>query len=375
MFLTGCGEQEDVRVYRAPAEPAPESRSAGHDAAGGKPHVHWVAPDHWIHSPDARAMRVATFEAPDEPVPLEIAVTAFPGDTGGLLANINRWRQQLGLPAVDEQDMARDVQPFQTPSIRGWMVRIDGASPGDAYTPRAMVGAIIPGADDQTWFVRADGDPDLVERHQADIFAFARSFHFVAGDHNHRDAQTGPPTGAPDRGAASSLPPNHPTLVDHTLPPGHPAIDASMAMPHGHFEPAEQELVWEQPEHWTPQPSRSAIVYATFSAGPDAMITVTPLRGGGGELLLNINMWRSMLELPPLAEADPRQVQAIDVAGRSGRLVDAVTPDDPATSHRTLVGIVPDDDRTWYMRLSGTTEAVLRERELFMQFIESVRFE
>jgi hypothetical protein len=30
----------------------------------------------------------------------EVTVSAFPGDTGGLLANLNRWRGQIGLEPV-----------------------------------------------------------------------------------------------------------------------------------------------------------------------------------------------------------------------------------------------------------------------------------
>ena len=36
----------------------------------------------------------------------EIAVSVFPGDVGGLMANINRWRGQIGLGPVAPDEIA-----------------------------------------------------------------------------------------------------------------------------------------------------------------------------------------------------------------------------------------------------------------------------
>ena len=74
----------------------------------------WQLPDGWTESADARPMRLATFIAPPPAdaaangggegggvaEPLEVALSAFPDDVGGPLANLNRWRAQLGLDAV-----------------------------------------------------------------------------------------------------------------------------------------------------------------------------------------------------------------------------------------------------------------------------------
>ena len=69
--------------------------------AGGGDLV-WTAPASWQSRP-ASAMRKATFIIPGASAAeqAELAVTAFPGDVGGNLANVNRWRGQIQLPPID----------------------------------------------------------------------------------------------------------------------------------------------------------------------------------------------------------------------------------------------------------------------------------
>jgi cysteinyl-tRNA synthetase len=40
----------------------------------------------------------------------EVAVTVFPGTVGGLTANVNRWRGQIGLPPASEADIQAQIQ-------------------------------------------------------------------------------------------------------------------------------------------------------------------------------------------------------------------------------------------------------------------------
>ncbi len=49
-----------------------------------------------------------------------------PGDGGGLLANFNRWRGQLGLGPVTEADLAKEVQPLDLPGGKASVADITG---------------------------------------------------------------------------------------------------------------------------------------------------------------------------------------------------------------------------------------------------------
>src|SRR5829696_2512725 len=60
--------------------------------------ISWELPEGWKLDEKPVAMRFATINIAAEPKPLQLTVTRFPGDVGGTLANVNRWRMQIGLP-------------------------------------------------------------------------------------------------------------------------------------------------------------------------------------------------------------------------------------------------------------------------------------
>lgn len=64
----------------------------------------WTAPTGWTQGPD-RAMREVTFFA-GEKREVECYVTALAGNGGGLAANLNRWRGQMGRPDLTEAEIS-----------------------------------------------------------------------------------------------------------------------------------------------------------------------------------------------------------------------------------------------------------------------------
>ena len=174
------------------------------------------------------------------------------------------------------------------------------------------------------------------------------------------------------------------------LPEGHPALpqdggagsgQPQEAYPSGEAgaapDPDDREVQWHRPPHWQDNPDRSPLAYASFIVHTDAghvHVNVTPLRGEGGGLLENVNMWRRQVGLERIDDLDQQPVDAIEVDGREGRLVDIVGRPHGETL-RTLVAVVPDGWRHWYFRMSGPGEAVEMQREPFLAFLQSVRFE
>lgn len=74
--------------------PAP---SPTHAAATGGPAIAWTLPAGWSDAP-AKPMRLAVFSVPPDG---ECGLFVFPGG-GDKLANVNRWRGQVGLPPLDQ---------------------------------------------------------------------------------------------------------------------------------------------------------------------------------------------------------------------------------------------------------------------------------
>jgi hypothetical protein len=70
------------------------------------PHInqHGKLPEHWERKP-ATQMRVGNYAVSnDAGEALDFSITSFPGEVGGILANVNRWLGQVGIA----QRMSRD---------------------------------------------------------------------------------------------------------------------------------------------------------------------------------------------------------------------------------------------------------------------------
>lgn len=114
------------------------------------------------------AMQVAKYQVTGEKDATgEVTVSVFPSDTGGNLANVNRWLGQVKLPPVDEAGLAKMLQPLDPTNPKAVLVDMDNK--GDR-----MLGAIVPRGG-QWFFYKLRGNTALVETHKASFIAFAKT--------------------------------------------------------------------------------------------------------------------------------------------------------------------------------------------------------
>ncbi len=193
LFLTaalafaGCNRSEPTPPAQPPpaaqpSEPAapPTGLPPGHPpidmrsqtlppgATADVPNPQWTVPAGWQAGP-ASSVRRASFvvNGPDGQS-VDIAVTVFPGDVGGMQANINRWRGQIGLaPAADVPTTSLDIAG-ETATL------VDFAN--DA-TGKRMVVVTIPHAGN-SWFFKMTGDTPLVEAQKEAFVEFVKSVKF-----------------------------------------------------------------------------------------------------------------------------------------------------------------------------------------------------
>jgi hypothetical protein len=166
LAAAGCGRQEEVRHYRAPKDPvwrilgavvpapgvtwffklaAPADRVDSAKAevltffqklrvADGQ--LRWTPPQGWTEEKGG-AQREATLRFGDREPKLEISIVRFQGDGGGMLANLNRWRDQLGLEKVGEAELPALAKKLEGAATEVWVMDLSGPSrPGSG--PRAM---------------------------------------------------------------------------------------------------------------------------------------------------------------------------------------------------------------------------------------------
>lgn len=189
VWLFACSEEGITTITtRANSHPIGEPWDGSQTQAATAPEglPRWSVPAGWQSVSTGESVRLATFSIEIGGEKVEIAVTRFPGDVGGMLANINRWRAQVGLDAVSEAEAESSLELFDTPGFEGYAVRLNGA-----HQTLFAAGLFEP-IFNRTWFVRA-----IVNAPQADPLAddfrrFVRSFGERTPAHTQTQPQSAP---------------------------------------------------------------------------------------------------------------------------------------------------------------------------------------
>jgi len=193
-MIAGCRDREIV-AYRAPKDPPPADMPGR--AASGNPasaqgsmpgaptdpamaatavptatgsDLIWTAPADWVSKP-ASAMRKGSYTVRGEGGEADLSITAFPGSTGGLLANLNRWRGQLGLAPLAETELDANCARLDAGDLHLVVADFAGQAGGK---PTRLVGAVVPHGGD-TWFFKLMGPDALVAREKPAFLEFLRT--------------------------------------------------------------------------------------------------------------------------------------------------------------------------------------------------------
>lgn len=165
----------------APSETAQASTASGMqvlpgmaEAANAAGDIAYAVPEGWTElAPEG--IRKANLRVQDGNGSAEVTVLVFPGDVGGVAANINRWRQQIGLAPVAPSDPAAIGAERTIAGHGARFVRIEGS-------PQSILGAILP-FHGETWFFKMQGDTATVLSQEAAMLQFLDSVQLQ--DHAH----------------------------------------------------------------------------------------------------------------------------------------------------------------------------------------------
>jgi hypothetical protein len=189
-LLSACRDAK-VASYRVPKEtpeplppvltgatPAPAPNAApGSDMASTAvttavgDGLTWTAPSHWKPK-TASAMRKGSYGvAGPDGAEADMSITAFPGDVGGTLANVNRWRGQLALQPMSEADLEPVMQHMHVGDFHVDVVEFANTQ---SNQPQRMIGAIVP-FNDSTWFFKLTGPDALVAQEREAFLSLVQS--------------------------------------------------------------------------------------------------------------------------------------------------------------------------------------------------------
>ena len=128
--------------------------------------LEWTLPEAWELSDKKSMMRIATFVVKDNKE-LSVSASKFGGQAGGELANVNRWRGQLGLSPVSAEELAKTLEVIDTKAGKAKLVDISNDT-------KQMLAVILP-YNDSTYFFKLMGKKEDVTKQKANMVKLVKS--------------------------------------------------------------------------------------------------------------------------------------------------------------------------------------------------------
>ena len=126
--------------------------------------IKFTTPEGWRAS-RGTSMSVAAVEMVDGSAKVETTITPAGGE---LLANVNRWRGQVGLAPFSANELATALEKIEMAGgVSGDYVRLVGAE-------QAIFG-VVAKSGEQTWFIKLSGDAKLAEKERTKFESLVKS--------------------------------------------------------------------------------------------------------------------------------------------------------------------------------------------------------
>ena len=343
IFLAGCGKEE-IKVYRVDKEPAPSVSPIGNEIPPPPvaERLEWTPPSGWEQKAPS-SMRYGSFAISGKNgAQADLSVISLAGEAGGVLANINRWRDQLGLPPITEAQLSDNSTQVEVLGAKVILVDFVSSNPlEDRKENKRMLAAILPRGP-STWFFKITGHVSLVAVQKKGLTQFLKSLRFTG--------------------------PTAPPMVEET------DSMSSLSMPSG-----TQTLSWKLPAGWkemAPSGMRKGSFIVSGKQGMQADVSIISLPGNAGGFLPNVNRWRGQISLPPLMEEEFLKLAAyFEAHGEQALLVDMLSQSVPEKKHyrtRVIGSILVKGSQCWFFKMMGDDTLVESQKQAFTGFVKSV---
>ncbi len=144
------------------------SSSGGGGGADGLPN--WQVPSGW-KAAGPKPMRLASFDIPNAAGNGDVSISKLSGNGGGLLANVNRWRGQVGLAPLEAGALAANSKAVATAGgDSGTWVELVG-------TEKTILGAIV-ARGEVSWFFKLTAPAPVAAQNRDAFEQFVRSIRF-----------------------------------------------------------------------------------------------------------------------------------------------------------------------------------------------------
>ncbi len=386
------------RAIRWDATPSQRFGISASDFAGAKGNasapeeggLHWTMPAGWKELPAAQ-FRNPNFQVGANP-DAQCYLTVLAGAGGGLEGNVNRWRQQVSLPALEATAIAAlpKVEWLgQAATFCDFVGEFTGMSGDQAPVSRRLVGLILIGQE-ESLFLKMLGPAQELDGQIANFMALAQSFHGGEG-HSHEGESSGASGSgnakvAPPIDPSQGLPADHPPMPGQQkqtttkpttgeMPAGHPPVGASGGAVAQGADPMRSEmLAWTPPAGWKRGEPKAMRETTYFAEGAECWVTLLP--GDGGGMLANLNRWCTQMGAAQLTEADLAKLERVPMHGAEGvvvRLARGASATAAAGADALLGAVCILEGRSLFVKMTGPAAAVDGQKSAFTEFCRSLR--
>ena len=129
----------------------------------------WEVPESWAVLPGS-GIRLAAFQVEENQADAVCTVVQLGLRAADPVANVNRWRSQLGLAPISEEEVA--AQSIREKGRSGEFVYFRLIS--DTQTPGGILAAILP-FPDTILFVKLGASAEVLDDHRDEFVTFCRS--------------------------------------------------------------------------------------------------------------------------------------------------------------------------------------------------------
>lgn len=317
----------------ASSAPAPSAQAPG--AAADEGGYHYTLPAGWSEAPP-KPMRDVYLFAPGG---VECWLTRLGPGAGGLQANVDRWRDQLGLGPASAEELA--ALPWQ--NFLGGSAQLVDITSADGSQRLLVLAQFLP---DRSMFLRMSGPTAAVASNRASFDAFAASLHDGSG-HTH-DAPS-PDGDGKDDGEEEAPAPS--------------ATTGNAGRAGG--------LRWVAPQAWQPlAPDQFRLAY--FQVAPDVQCWITTLAGDGGGVEANLSRWHSQFGRSAPSAAQIAALPTERVLGRDALWVDLLGEG----AKDGMIGVLCSlPAQSVFVKIQGPSDAVRAHAVAFREFCATLATE
>ena len=173
IIILSCDTGDHIRTYRLPKINMIPDKENALIKMSENLKLSWEKPESWIET-SGHEMRLVSYNVPFSNGIGDLSVITFEGSSGGVEANVNRWRQQIGLELLNSSEIKESSM-----NMDGKLGKYEFFKLVNEKNPDSAILSAIFQLETSTLFVKLSIDSTGIEETENDFITFCKSIHLI----------------------------------------------------------------------------------------------------------------------------------------------------------------------------------------------------